>query len=130
MRIVIINGQNHKGSTRMIARDLAEKVIQRDGGEIREFFLPRDFDEPCIGCGTCFRTELSRCPHHEKLQPITESLEWADLIILASPVYVYHATGQMKALLDHYGTQWRCIDRKNACFISKVSVSAQQQELA
>ena len=85
MRIVIINGQNHKGSTRMIARDLAEKVIQRDGGEIREFFLPRDFDEPCIGCGTCFRTELSRCPHHEKLQPITESLEWADLIILASP---------------------------------------------
>lgn len=121
MRIVIINGQNHKGSTRMIARDLAEKVIQRDGGEIREFFLPRDFDEPCIGCGTCFRTELSRCPHHEKLQPITESLEWADLIILASPVYVYHATGQMKALLDHYGTQWM-VHRPKECMFHKQSV--------
>ena len=40
MKITIINGQNHKGSTRMIARELAEKL----GGEISEFFLPRDFD--------------------------------------------------------------------------------------
>lgn len=30
MKIAIINGQNHKGSTRMIARELAEKL----GGEI------------------------------------------------------------------------------------------------
>jgi multimeric flavodoxin WrbA len=30
----------------------------------------------------------------------------ADLIILASPVYVYHTTGAMKVFLDHYGYQW------------------------
>ena len=28
------------------------------------------------------------------------------MIILASPVYVYHATGAMKAFLDHYGYRW------------------------
>ena len=121
MHITIINGQNHKGSTQMIARKLAEKVIERDGGEITEFFLPRDFDEPCIGCGTCFKTELNRCPHHDKLHPITKSLEQADLIILASPVYVYHATGQMKSLLDHYGTQW-LVHRPKECMLHKQSV--------
>lgn len=30
----------------------------------------------------------------------------ADVVILASPVYVYHATGQMMAFLDHFGTRW------------------------
>ena len=36
MNIVIINGQNHKGSTYHIGRMLAERV----GGNITEFFLP------------------------------------------------------------------------------------------
>lgn len=102
MNIVIISGQNHKGSTYLVARELAEKV----GGEIAEFFLPRDFDEPCIGCWTCFRTELSHCPHYGKLQKLTDAMDRADLIILASPVYVFHATGQMMSFLDHYGTRW------------------------
>ena len=30
----------------------------------------------------------------------------ADLLILESPVYVYHATGQMMSFLDHFGTWW------------------------
>lgn len=58
MKIVMIHGQNHQGSTCMIARHLAEKV----GGETKEFFLPRDFDQPCRGCYTCFQTELSKSP--------------------------------------------------------------------
>lgn len=30
----------------------------------------------------------------------------ADLLILDSPVYVYHATGSMMNFLDHFGTWW------------------------
>ena len=33
-------------------------------------------------------------------------MDEAEVIILASPVYVYHATGAMKAFLDHYGWRW------------------------
>ena len=102
MKITIVNGQNHKGSTRMIARELAEKV----GGEIAEFFLPRDFDEPCLGCYSCFKADMTLCPHYEKLRAITEAMDASDLIILDSPVYVFHASGQMMSLLDHYGTRW------------------------
>ena len=35
MKISVIHGQSHEGSTCMVARELANKV----GGEIREFFL-------------------------------------------------------------------------------------------
>ena len=102
MKTVIINGQNHKGSTYHIARSLAEKI----GGEITEFFLPRDFGEFCLGCTQCFSESETKCPHYQKLKPLTEAMDSADVIILASPVYVYHATGAMKAFLDHYGWRW------------------------
>lgn len=102
MKITIIHGQSHKGSTYHIARILAEQLE----GEIQEFFLPRDFNSFCIGCATCFGKTETLCPHYEKLRPITEAIDNADVIILASPVYVYHATGAMKNLLDHYGYRW------------------------
>lgn len=102
MKIVMIHGQNHEGSTCMVARELAKKV----GGEIQEFFLPRDFDRPCRGCYTCFQKDLSRCPHYQELAPMEKAVLDADLLILDSPVYVYHATGQMMSFLDHFGTWW------------------------
>lgn len=102
MRIVMIHGQSHKGSTCHIARQLSGKL----GGEIKEFFLPHDFGFFCTGCTNCFSKSETLCPHYEKLKPITEAMDDADVIILASPVYVYHATGAMKAFLDHYGYRW------------------------
>lgn len=102
MKITIIHGQNHKGSTYHIAKMLAEKLE----GEITEIFLPRDFDSFCVGCTNCFGKTETLCPHYEKLKPLTEAIDEADVLILASPVYVYHVTGAMKAFLDHYGYRW------------------------
>ena len=102
MRTVVIYGQNHKGSTYHIAHELAVKL----GGELTEFFLPKDFGEFCLGCTQCFLESETKCPHYSKLSPITKAMDAADVIILASPVYVYHATGAMKAFLDHYGYRW------------------------
>lgn len=102
LNIVIIHGQSHQGSTCHIARMLAEKL----GGKVTEFFLPRDFGSFCVGCTQCFMKSEKLCPHYEKLRPITEAMDEADVLILASPVYVYHVTGPMKAFLDHYGYRW------------------------
>ncbi len=104
MKVVIISGTNHKGSTYTIGRMVADKLTGAE--DISEVFLPRDFDEFCYGCTTCFGKGEDKCPHAEKLRPITEKIDAADVVILTSPVYVYHATGQMKALLDHYGWRW------------------------
>ncbi|MBQ1901586.1 MAG: NAD(P)H-dependent oxidoreductase [Lachnospiraceae bacterium] len=102
LNTVVIYGQNHKGSTYHIAHALAEEI----DGNLTEFFLPRDFDEFCFGCNSCFNISEKKCPHYEKLAPLTKAMNEADVIILASPVYVYHASGAMKAFLDHYGYRW------------------------
>lgn len=102
MKIVMIHGQSHKGSTYQIGKKLADKLQ----GDVTEFFLPRDFGEFCVGCTGCFMKSEKLCPHYEKLRPLTEAMDEADVLILTSPVYVYHATGAMKAFLDHYGYRW------------------------
>lgn len=117
MKITIIHGQNHKGSTYHIARMLAEEL----NGEITEFFLPKDFDDFCTGCTACFTETEAKCPHYEKLKPITQAMDKADVILFASPVYVYHATGAMKAFLDHYGYRWM-VHRPEESMFSKQAV--------
>lgn len=117
MNITIIHGQSHQGSTCHIARSLAEKL----GGDVTEFFLPRDFGEFCVGCTACFGESETKCPHFAKLAPITEAMDAADVLILASPVYVYHATGAMKAFLDHYGWRWM-VHRPEEKMFSKQAV--------
>lgn len=112
MKTVIIHGQSHKGSTYHIARMVAEKI----GGEITEFFLPRDFGEFCVGCTNCFVESETKCPHYEKLIPITDVMDTADVIILASPVYAYHASGAMKAFLDHLAYRWMVHSPEGAMF--------------
>ena len=69
-------------------------------------FLPRDFAQPCLGCYTCFQKDPTHCPHFAKLQPLSDALLAADIILPDSPIYVYHATGQIMSFLDHFSTWW------------------------
>lgn len=117
MKVTVINGQNHKGSTWNMGNILAKKL----SSDVKEFFLPRDFGEFCCGCTNCFVKNENLCPHYEKLKPITDAIDEADVLIFTTPVYVYHCTGSMKAFLDHYGYRW-LIHRPEAKMFSKQAV--------
>lgn len=102
MKIVMINGQNHKGSTYHIGKLLAEKL----GGELREFFLPRDFSQYCTGCVQCIMHSEKSCPHYEEQEEILKAMDEADVLIFTSPVYVCHVSAPMKNFLDHQANRW------------------------
>ncbi|MCQ4638175.1 NAD(P)H-dependent oxidoreductase [Anaerovorax odorimutans] len=120
MKVITVNGQNHKGSTYHIGRMLAERLADAPQ-EIEEVFLPRDMPEFCCGCTKCFMENETKCPHYKYLQPITEKLDAADVMIFTSPVYVYHVTGSMKAFLDHFGYRW-IVHRPEGAMFSKQAV--------
>lgn len=120
MRVVLIHGTEHKGSTYNISKLFLEKLKPKIE-DIMEFFLPKDMSDFCIGCAKCFTASEKLCPHYSKINPIKEAMEKADLIILTSPVYVFHTTGQMKAFLDHFGFQW-IVHRPNKTMFSKTAL--------
>lgn len=105
MRIIVLYGQMHKGSTYNITRLFLDNLSD-EGTEITEFYMPKDAPSFCIGCYNCFTKGEEQCPHADIVQPIAKAIEEADLLILASPCYVYGMTGQLKTFLDHLGYQW------------------------
>ncbi|MCH5160113.1 MAG: flavodoxin family protein [Clostridiales bacterium] len=103
MKITIINGTEKRGVT----YKLKEILLQRfQGAEITEFYLPKDCPSFCVGCTSCFTKGEDCCKDFNYINAIEKSLIEADLIVITSPAYVMHATGAMKALLDHLAYRW------------------------
>lgn len=105
MKITVLHGQNHHGSTYNITKLFLNKLAD-ENTEIIEFFMPRDTPSSCVGCCNCFTKGELQCPHAEMVQPVVRAIEEADLVILDSPCYVLGMTGQLKTFLDHMGYRW------------------------
>lgn len=105
MNITIIKATNRKNSSTYNA---AEYLVSRLGktDEVFEFTLPGDMPHICKGCYACLRGNEDKCGGYEYLKPINEALDKSQLIIFCCPVWCFHAPGQIKSFLDHYGFRW------------------------
>lgn len=104
MNITVINGTEKHGVTyRLKEMFLAEF---RDKANITEYYLPKDCPSFCTGCLSCTLKGESICKDAEYIGRIDKSLLEADLIVMTSPAYVFHATGAMKVFLDHFAYHW------------------------
>ncbi len=104
MQIAVINGTEKHGVTcRLKELFLAEF---RDKADITEYYLPKDCPDFCSGCLNCTSKGEHTCKDADYVGKIEKSLLNADLIVMTSPAYVFHATGGMKAFLDHFAYRW------------------------
>lgn len=104
MKITVVNGTEKHGVTYRLKEIFLDGL--RDQADITEFYLPKDCPNFCTGCITCFHGDENKCKDAEFIQKIEKALLEADLLIFTSPAYVFHATGAMKAMLDHFGYRW------------------------
>ena len=104
MKITVINGTEKHGVTYKLKEIFLEEF--RGDAEITEYYLPKDCPYCCTGCTVCFMDDASKCKAAEYVQKIEKSRLEADLLVFTSPAYVFHATGAMKNMLDHFGYRW------------------------
>lgn len=104
MKITVINGTEKQGVTYKLKELFLESF--KSVAEITEYYLPKDCPSFCLGCTSCFMNGETACKDYSYINVIEQSLIQADLIVMTSPAYVMHATGAMKAFLDHFGYRW------------------------
>lgn len=104
LKVAIIHGQNHKGCTYNIAKILANNLTT-DENDIKEFFLPRDFNHFCLGCYLCLE-DKSKCPFYNEKEVIINALEQADIFIFTSPCYCLAPSAGMISFLDMMFDAW------------------------
>lgn len=118
MKIVMINGQNHKGSTYHIGRMIIDKITGEN--DVKEFFLPRDLDHFCLGCYKCIEDDTA-CPFYEEKKVILDAVKDADLLVITTPTYCMHVSAPLKSLLDMTFDYWM-VHKPKKCMFSKRAV--------
>ncbi|MBR3045067.1 MAG: flavodoxin family protein [Oscillospiraceae bacterium] len=104
--IVILVGSMRKGgNTDLLARRFAEGAAEHNHVGIISAADCRV--SPCIGCNTCFTREDHACFNHDDMDMIYEKLRRADVLVIASPVYFYGISAELKAIIDRLHTPMR-----------------------
>ncbi|MBQ8920947.1 MAG: flavodoxin family protein [Oscillospiraceae bacterium] len=102
--VILVGSMRRGGNTDLLARRFAEGVEQHNNVEIISVADYRI--APCIGCNTCFTREGNACFNHD-MDAIYEKLRHADVLVIASPVYFYGISAELKAIIDRLHTPMR-----------------------
>ena len=102
MKVIGICGSPRKGgNTELLLREALESAASA-GADTGLFTVFDKEIKPCDGCAACHRT--GNCHIQDDMQPLYAQLQAADGIIVASPVYFWSVTAQVKIIIDRlYG---------------------------
>lgn len=92
-----------RGNTASLLSTFLEEA-ERLGAETRRIEAARMHISPCQECGTCDRKGF--CPLKDDMQEVYHLLWRADLIVMATPIFFYGPTAQLKALIDRSQALW------------------------
>lgn len=104
MKVLGIYGSPRKGGNTDQLLDKALEGARSAGAEVSTVYV-RDLKMcGCIECGGCDKT--GKCVVEDDMQTVYPLLEEADVIFLASPIFFYSVTAQVKALIDRVQANW------------------------
>lgn len=99
-KVVVLNGSPRKrGNTSMLAEALAEGAREA-GCDVESFFLEGMDIRPCKGCFGGDRMRDNPCVQQDGMRAIYDAFRTADVLVLASPLYWWTVSGQLKAAVD------------------------------
>lgn len=106
MKILLIQSSYRKnGNTSRICALLEERLrrqfrLQSTPVEFETVQLAQSGLQNCRGCRVCFNKDETFCPFWDDIEPIKTAMQAADVLVLASPVYVEDINGVMKTWID------------------------------
>lgn len=105
MKFLILMGSPRvHGNTAELCKPFIE-TLERHGAEIRYVPLTKKRINPCMGCYACQDVpDEYGCVQRDDMPEIVDAIQWADCIVLATPIYSWYCPTTMKSVLDrHYG---------------------------
>ena len=105
-KIVVLLGSMRKGgNTDLLVQAFVNGAIQNN--EIEVVAVADYRVKPCIGCNACFTSDENKCFQTDDMNRIYEKLRNADVLVIASPVYFYGISAELKAMIDRLHTPAR-----------------------
>ena len=97
-KVLVISSSPRPNSN---SRELANKFVlgaKESGHDVELINICKEKINYCLGCGKCYSSGV--CIQKDGFNSIARKVEEADVLVLASPVYFYSMSGQLKVFID------------------------------
>lgn len=99
-KIIILNGSPRKnGNTSALVKSFTEGA-ESSGNKVTEFFLDDMNIHGCKGCFGGGKDPDSPCSQKDDMDKIYPIYKEADIVVLATPLYYWTISGQLKTAFD------------------------------
>ncbi len=103
--LILVGSYRKEGNTELLAQSFARGAKEHNDVEIVSV---ADYHvNPCIGCNSCYIRQGNTCFQKDDMTAIYEKLRQTDVLVIASPVYFYGVSSQLKAVIDRLHTPAR-----------------------
>ncbi|AHB13853.1 MULTISPECIES: flavodoxin family protein [Dehalococcoides] len=101
MKVLAVMGSPRSQGNTAFLLDEVLSELEKEGIETRKIDISQANIKPCLGHDNC--AGYKRCPQNDDMDAIFNEMREADGFIVATPVYYYNVTAQLKAFIDrHY----------------------------
>jgi len=98
IRLLGISGSPRIASTDYVIKEALKYANEKYNVLTDYFSVAKKTIKFCIHCDYCLKHK--GCVHKDDMLEVYQKLEWADALLLASPVYQGTISGQLKTLMD------------------------------
>lgn len=114
--VLILSGSPRKGGNSDILCDEFARGAIDAGNNVEKVFVRSERIAPCNACYYC-RDHGGACIIDDGMPAILDKMQAADVIVMASPVYFYSISAQLKAVIDRSLARWTDIPNKEFYYI-------------
>jgi multimeric flavodoxin WrbA len=99
-KIVILNGSPRQNGNTSALVEAFTKGAEESGSTVTIFFLDRMDIHGCKGCFGGGKNSESPCVQKDDMEKIYPAYKEADVVVLASPLYYWNLSGQLRTAFD------------------------------
>jgi len=114
-RILILSSSPRKNGNSDILCDEFMRGAIESGNSVEKIRIPDKAIGFCRACNACLTT--GECVIKDDMQSVLQKIIDADVIVLASPVYFYSVSAQIKTLIDRTYARAREVNNKEFYYI-------------
>ena len=114
-KVLILSGSPRKcGNSDTLCNEFMRGAVE-SGHIVEKIRVAEKQINYCCGCYACKKNGV--CIIKDDMQEILQKLIDSDVIVLASPVYFYSVSAQLKTLIDRTVSRWTEIKQKEFYYI-------------
>ena len=98
-KVLILEGSPRRNGNSAILSEEFARGAEEVGCSVEKVRITGKKIAGCLGCNACYRNG-GACVQKDDMAEIREKMLAADVIVLASPIYFYSMTAQLKAVID------------------------------